>query len=242
MSFLLDFRTWCAVVPARAARAGERLRERARFLQYSKVGGWGWTPQVPRPGIQAQHPAPAPHARHDRSMARNFWWLRRKLAKIPSHRTNQKIRPELWASCGTVLVRFSKEKQWFLGDPIVFWFESLSKNNGFVNFMIIQYFKMLINHMNFNHFAISSCGHGESMFESRYTNKGLVNSWFIQYFKMSIKPMENQWISICNEFESEPNRDPVLQDQKVLPEVRNRLLLLRFFFNNSTFQNSFLIQ
>ena len=35
------------------------------------VGGWEKKPKVPTPGIQAQHPAPAPHARHDRSMARN---------------------------------------------------------------------------------------------------------------------------------------------------------------------------
>ena len=67
------------------------------------------------------------------------------------------------------------------------------------------------------------------MFESRYKNTGLVNSWFIQDFKMSIKPMDNQRISICNEFESEPNRDPVLQDQKVPSETPNRPLLLRFF-------------
>ena len=73
-------------------------------------------------------------------------------------------------------VHFGKENQWFLGEHGESKFESLSKNNGFVNFMIIQYFKLLINLGNFNRFAISSCGHGESMFESRYKNKGLVNS------------------------------------------------------------------
>ena len=50
--------------------------------------------------------------------------------------------------------------------------------------------------------------------------------------------MENQWISIYNEFEAEPNRDPVLRDQKVFPEVRNRPLLPRDFFSHSTFRNS----
>ena len=40
----------------------------------------------------------------------------------------------------------------------------------------------------------------------------------------------------------EPNRDPVLQDQKVLPEVRNRPLLPREYFSHSTFRNSVLIQ
>ena len=33
-----------------------------------------------------------------------------------------------------------------------------------------------------------------------------------------------------------PNRDPVLQDQKVLPEDRNRPLLLREFFSHSNFE------
>ena len=34
------------------------------------------------------------------------------------------------------------------------------------------------------------------------------------------------------------NRDPVLQDQKVFPEVRNRSLLLRDFVSHSTSRNS----
>ena len=42
-------------------------------LQKSEVGGGNGAERRPPPGIQAQHPAPAPHAshaRHDRSMAR----------------------------------------------------------------------------------------------------------------------------------------------------------------------------
>ena len=35
------------------------------------IGCWGWTPKVPRPGIQATHPAPAPHARHGTSTGRS---------------------------------------------------------------------------------------------------------------------------------------------------------------------------
>ena len=65
----------------------------------------------------------------------------------------QQIRPELWASCGAFLVRFSKEKQWFLGGHGESKFESLSKNTGFVNFMIIQYFKMLIKPTEFQSFC-----------------------------------------------------------------------------------------
>ena len=37
--------------------------------------------------------------------------------------------------------------------------------------------------------------------------------------------------------ETEPNRDPVLQDQKVFPEVRNRPLLPMEYFSHSTFRN-----
>ena len=52
------------------------------MLDRSEVGGEnGSEAGVPRPGIQAQRPAPAPHAshaRHDRSMAREFdLWLGR---------------------------------------------------------------------------------------------------------------------------------------------------------------------
>ena len=39
-----------------------------------------------------------------------------------------------------------------------------------------------------------------------------------------------------------PNRDPVVRDQTVLPEVRNRPLLPRGYFSHSTFRNSVLIQ
>ena len=68
--------------------------------------------------------------------------------------------------------------------------------------------------------------------------KAFLNLWLVHEFKISIKQMGNQRISIYNEFEAEPNRDPVLRDQKVFPEVRNRPLLPRDFFSNSTFRNS----
>ena len=63
------------------------------------------------------------------------------------------------------------------------------------------------------------------MLESRYKNKGLVNC----ESNILIKPKENQWFSICIQFEAEPNRDLVLRDQKVIPETRNRPLLPRDF-------------
>ena len=44
------------------------------------------------------------------------------------------------------------------------------------------------------------------------------------------------------QYEIEPNRDLVLRDQTVLPEVRNRQLLPREYFSHLTYQNSFLIQ
>ena len=41
------------------------------------------------------------------------------------------------------------------------------------------------------------------------------------------------------EYETEPNRDPVLRDQKVLPEVRNRPLLPRVFSSHPILWNTF---
>jgi len=48
--------------------------------------------------------------------------------------------------------------------------------------------------------------------------------------------------SADNQFETEPNRDPVFQDQKVIPEVRDQQLLLRVVFSHSTFRNSCILQ
>ena len=39
-------------------------------------------------------------------------------------------------------------------------------------------------------------------------------------------------------FEDARNQDPMLRDQKMLPEVKNRQLLLMFFSNNSISQAS----
>ena len=39
-----------------------------------------------------------------------------------------------------------------------------------------------------------------------------------------------------SKYDIEPNRDLVLRDEKVLPEVRNRPLLPRVFFSYSTFE------
>ena len=43
-------------------------------------------------------------------------------------------------------------------------------------------------------------------------------------------------------YEKEPNRHLVLRDQKVFPEVRNRLLLVWDFFSFSTFEKLLRIQ
>ena len=67
----------------------------------------------PPPGIQAQHPAPAPHAshaRHDRSMARNRLAARAKVVDnhfSPSVFT--KVRPEATQAISLENVDFSKQ-------------------------------------------------------------------------------------------------------------------------------------
>ena len=85
------------------------------LLDRSEVGGEnGSEAGVPRPGIQAQRPAPAPHAshaRHDRSMARDDfggWAEPRRSGSLTESFT--KIRPESPASPWCLLVDFSKEK------------------------------------------------------------------------------------------------------------------------------------
>ena len=50
------------------------------------------------------------------------------------------------------------------------------------------------------------------------------------------QPM-SQWANeSISQSANQPNRDPVVRDQKVLPEVRNRPLLPRDFCRHSTFQ------
>ena len=51
------------------------------------IGGWGWKRSGAESPTGNPSPAPiaiAPHARHDRSMARNFWRLGRSEAYFPS--------------------------------------------------------------------------------------------------------------------------------------------------------------
>ena len=49
----------------------------------------------------------------------------------------------------------------------------------------------------------------------------------------------SQWANeSISQSANQPNRDPVVRDQKVFPEVRNRPLLPRDFFSHSTFRNS----
>ena len=61
--------------------------------------------------------------------------------------------PESPASCGEKKVHFGKGNRWFHGEQGKTKFESLSKSNGFVNFMIIQYFKMLMKLKDFQSFC-----------------------------------------------------------------------------------------
>ena len=140
------------------------------------------------------------------------------------------------------------------------------KNNGFVEPMESPWIKMLIKPKEFQWFwrdegkVIAKmslkplefqwfwCVHSMSEFEMFIKPKEFQWFWCVHSmseFKMSLKPLEFQWfwcsLDAKPQFENEPNRDLVLRDQKVLPEVRNRLLLLRDFTSYSTFRNPFLI-
>ena len=82
----------------------------AQRISLSEVGGL--KPKVPRPGIQAQHPAPAPHARHDRSMARNRLAARPNSAVWATHPPDP--RPETMGVYGESMCSNSS------GKPLVF--------------------------------------------------------------------------------------------------------------------------
>ena len=71
-------------------------------------------------------------------------------------------------------------------------------------------------------------GHVFSRFDPRYKTKVSVNSWQFQVRRL--------------DFENQPNRHPVLRDEKVLPEVRNRPLLPRDLFGPSILKKLIRIQ
>ena len=68
----------------------------------------------PPPGIQAQHPAPAPHAshaRHDRSMARNRLVASAKVGGLHfSPSASRKVVPSQWEYMDTVLLILASNK------------------------------------------------------------------------------------------------------------------------------------
>ena len=132
----------------------------------------------------------------------------------------------------------------------LFWFISIRNYNGFVVDMdsldqANLHFSKELQWFRGGHGFISSSessfqpgitivwewtwiGHGFSRFDPRYKNKVSVNSWQFQVRRLAS--------------EKEPNRHPVLRDEKVLPEVRNRPLLPRDFFGSSILQKLIRIQ
>ena len=121
------------------------------------------------------------------------------------------------------------------------------KNKGFVNSWYFQVWRMSLKPMEFQWFW---CVHSMSNF--KMSIKPTEFQWFwcvrsMSNFKMLIKPKELQWFLVCqpisqwanesiSQSANQPNRDPVVRDQKVLPEVRNRPLLPRDFCRHSTFR------
>ena len=141
-----------------------------------------------------------------------------------------------------------KDIQWFWCSHLMSNFEMLIKPKEFPWFWcfhLMSNFSMLIKPKEFQWFW---CVHSMSGFKMSINPKQFQWFWCVHSmseFKMSITPHEFPWfwcsLEAKPQFEHEPNRDLVLRDQKVLPEVRNRLLLLRDFTSYSTFRNPFLI-
>ena len=49
----------------------------------------------------------------------------------------------------------------------------------------------------------------------------------------------NSMLAMPSQYETEPDRDLVLQDQKVLPDVTKLPLLLRVLFSHQTYGNTY---
>ena len=87
-----------------------------------RLGSENGAERSPQPGIQAQHPAPAPHAphaRHDRSMARNRLAARPNRGGLhspsPAPGPVSSV-PSTWRVHGHKNVHFSKKNNGFLVD------------------------------------------------------------------------------------------------------------------------------
>ena len=111
------------------------LSSLAWSYRYRRLGLETGAVRRPPPGIQAQHPAPAPHARHDRSMARNFWRLgrnrRKSLRSLPLD-----PRPEEMGVNKHVFVEIPKENQWFWRVNSVVMFEAPLRHKGLATFTV----------------------------------------------------------------------------------------------------------
>ena len=85
-------------------------------IRVTKIGGWGWKRSGAEIPTRNPSPAPiatAPHARHDRSMARSISVAMEKLGGFPSFPSLHEKRPESVACPERHFVHFSKELQWF---------------------------------------------------------------------------------------------------------------------------------
>ena len=90
--------------------------------KYRRLGVKTGAKRRPPPGIQAQHPAPAPHAshaRHDRSMARNRLAARAKVGGLDSSpRGSRKNVPRQFRTCCFISFILARNYNGFLVDMI----------------------------------------------------------------------------------------------------------------------------
>ena len=137
----------------------------------SEVGGGNGAERRPPPGIQAQHPAPAPHAshaRHDRSMARNRLAARAKVGRFSSSpRASRKYAPRQLRTSRFISFILARNYNGFLQDMFCPEASPLIKK-GFREF----HSRVTCNNVDFSkELQWLSCGHVFGMFESPYKTR-----------------------------------------------------------------------
>lgn len=204
----------------------------------------GSKPKVPLTGIQGQHPAPAPHVRHDRSMARNrlvaraFSGFGASLCQGAASNVHWPKWCCVTRFCYTykLILTFLE----YMESTRIRRFEAQCKNNGFAKGTFESPSTHAIRMAEYQHFAI----YNHVIWDGPVDLSS--EAFWIAFVPIFIS------LHTCNEILRVPcltliwNRAKlgsrmVLRDQEMFPEVWNRPLLPSFIFSHSTFRNSLLI-